>query len=143
MLLTVKRTNFTEESTIGELFIDGKFFCYTLEDKDRGLTDSMSLAEIKLRKIFGVTCIPYGKYKVLLTMSPKFGKVLPLIEGVKGYDGIRIHTGNTAKDSLGCLLVGNKRVYNQLFESTNAMRDLMIKLSEVAEKEEITIEFIK
>jgi len=140
MLLTVKRTNFTEESTIGELFIDGKFFCYTLEDKDRGLTDSMSLAEIKLRKIFGVTCIPYGKYKVVLSMSPKFGKILPEIQGVKGYSGIRIHTGNTAKDSLGCLLVGKKKAFNQIFESTAAMRELMLLLDKA---NDVWIEFVK
>jgi len=140
MLLTVKRTNFTEESTIGELFIDGKFFCYTLEDKDRGLTDSMSLAEIKLRKIFGITCIPYGKYKVVLSMSPKFGKILPEIQGVKGYSGIRIHTGNTAKDSLGCLLVGKKKAFNQIFESTAAMRELMLMLDKA---NDAWIEFVK
>ena len=140
MLLTVKRTNFTEESTIGELFIDGKFFCYTLEDKDRGLTDSMSLAEIKLRKIFGVTCIPYGKYKVVLSMSPKFGKILPEIQGVKGYSGIRIHTGNTAKNSLGCLLVGKKKAFNQIFESTAAMRELMLLLDKA---NDVWIEFVK
>ena len=140
MLLTVKRTNFTEDSTIGELFIDGKFFCYTLEDKDRGLTDSMSLAEIKLRKIFGITCIPYGKYKVVLSMSPKFGKVLPEIQGVKGYSGIRIHTGNTAKDSLGCLLVGKKKAFNQIFESTAAMRELMLLLDKA---NDVWIEFVK
>ena len=140
MLLTVKRTNFTEESTIGELFIDGKFFCYTLEDKDRGLTDSMSLAEIKLRKIFGITCIPYGKYKVVLSMSPKFGKILPEIQGVKGYSGIRIHTGNTAKDSLGCLLVGKKKAFNQIFESTAAMRELMLLLDKA---NDVWIEFVK
>jgi len=140
MEIKVKRIQFTDESTIGEMFINGKFQCYTLEDKDRGLMDSMSLAEIKVRKIFGVTCIPYGKYRVVLSMSPKFGKVLPEIQGVKGYSGIRIHTGNTAKDSLGCLLVGKKRAYNQIFESTAAMRELMLLLDKA---NNVEIEFVK
>lgn len=129
MNLTLKRTDFTEQSTIGELSIDGKFFCYVLEDKDRGLTAEMSNIIINTKKIFGVTAIPYGTYKVVLSMSNRFKRLLPEIQNVKGYEGVRIHRGNTAEDSLGCLIVGNKKAYNTVFESTKAEEALIKKLT--------------
>lgn len=141
MKLQLKRTDFTDKSTIGDLYIDGKFFCYVLEDKDRGLTSEMPLVIIQGKKLFGITAIPYGTYTVELSMSNRFKRLLPAILGVKGYEGIRIHRGNTAADSLGCLIVGNKKAYDTVFEST-ACETLLVEKLKTA-KDKITLEIIK
>lgn len=87
-------------------FGDGRHYCNCLEDTDRGLTQSMSLSKIKEIKIKGRTAIPSGKYEILITYSPKYKRNMPLVNNVPGYEGIRIHAGNTAKDTEGCLLFG-------------------------------------
>ena len=92
--------------TLGLLFVDGKFFCHTLEDEDRLLTQDMPILRIGKIKVYGQTAIPYGKYSVQVTMSPRFKRLLPAVTPVKGFVGIRIHAGNTEQDSLGCILVG-------------------------------------
>lgn len=143
MNLILKRTDFTDKSTIGELTINGKFICYVLEDKDRGLKDSMDVKEIAMLKLYGVTAIPYGTYKVDLTMSARFKKILPILYKVKGYEGIRIHSGNTAEHSLGCLIVGRKKGVDKVSESLLAMGDLMSILEHVPVNEEITITITK
>ena len=130
MNLLLKRFQFTDISTIGKLYVDGNFICYTLEDKDRGLNQNMSLLEIKAKKIFGITAIPYDDYKVKLTMSNRFGRLMPEVLNVKGYSGIRIHRGNTAADSLGCPIVGFKFDKNTVYESTAAEAALMRLLNE-------------
>jgi hypothetical protein len=129
MKLELQRTTYTDISTIGKLFIDGKFFCYTLEDKDRGLLDSMNLLTIKARKIFGVTAIPKGKYNLTVSMSNRFRRFLPEIHNVKGYEGIRIHRGNYAGDSLGCIIVGARIGVDAVFESTTTETALVRLLS--------------
>jgi len=143
MNLILKRTDFTDKSTIGELTINGKFICYVLEDKDRGLKDSMDVKEIAMLKLYGVTAIPYGTYKVDLTMSARFKKILPILYKVKGYEGIRIHSGNTAEHSLGCLIVGRKKGIDKVSESLLAMGDLMSILEHIPDSEEITITIVK
>lgn len=90
----------------GERFGDGKKWCSVLEDEDRGLTSDMTVQEIRSLKVAGKTAIPRGIYKCHITYSPKFKRMLPLLQGVKGYSGIRIHSGNTASDTEGCLLPG-------------------------------------
>lgn len=92
----------------GKRFGDGKKYCNALEDEDRGLTSDMSVDEILAvkNKHKGQTAIPRGRYKVTITYSPRFKKDMPLLNAVKGFTGIRIHSGNTAKDSEGCLLIG-------------------------------------
>ena len=114
MKLELIRETFTDESTIGRLFIDGKFFCYTLEDKDRGLDQNMPLAVIKSQKVYGQTAIPYGTYKVIVTPSVRLKRTLPLLVNVPGYEGIRIHKGNTASDSLGCIILGSSKDVNRV-----------------------------
>ena len=101
--------------TIGKLYVNGQFFSNTLEDKDRGLTSSMSTDEINKKKVYGETAIPTGTYEVIMTVSGRFaarpwgkkynGKV-PELLNVKGFAGVRIHPGNKATDTLGCILVG-------------------------------------
>lgn len=92
--------------SIGVLCIDGQRICETLEDEDRGLHADMSLSDIKAHKIKGETAIPTGTYRITCTYSPRFKKNLPLLNSVPGYDGVRIHSGNKAKDTEGCILCG-------------------------------------
>jgi hypothetical protein len=133
MKLELIRKEFTDKSTIGELYINGKFFCFTLEDKDRGLQSTDPLILINTKKIWGETAIPYGTYEVKLTMSNRFKRVLPILLNVKGYTGVRMHRGNTVEHSHGCPLVGYKKAYNTIFESTKAENDLMKELSKATE----------
>ena len=127
MNLELTRTNFTEMSTIGELRINGKFLCFTLEDAVRD------------KKIYGKTAIPYGKYEVEITFSPRFQKYLPLIKDVPNYSGVRIHTGNTAQDTEGCILVGISKGYDFIGGSRKAFALLMDKIK----GQKLTIEIRK
>lgn len=95
MILTLKRYQTKEGTTLGRLFAGSTFLCYTLEDAIRDV------------KVFGETAIPAGTYQITLTMSPRFGRMLPLVNNVPGYTGVRIHPGNTKKDTEGCILPGD------------------------------------
>ena len=128
MKLKVVREIKNDVCTIGSLFINDVFFCYTLEDKDRGLKQSDSLLFIQAKKIFGLTAIPSGFYKLTVNQSPKFKRMLPRILDIKGFDGVLLHRGNSAHDSLGCILVGYKKGDNSIFESTKAETDLVNRL---------------
>jgi hypothetical protein len=128
MELVLKREVFTDESTIGTLSIDGIKECFILEDKDRGLTDTMPLAEIVATKVYGKTAIPYGRYEIDWTMSARFKVFMPILLKVKGYEGIRVHKGNSEIDSLGCLLCGTKKASNRITESTIATNKLYAKI---------------
>lgn len=92
--------------SIGILSVNGQRICETLEDEDRGLCMTDKLESVKARKIKGQTAIPVGTYQVVWSYSPRFKKMLPLLMGVPGYEGIRIHVGNRAKDTEGCILCG-------------------------------------
>lgn len=107
-----------ESCTQGTLTVDGEFAAFTLEDVVRGAGE----------KIPGDTAIPEGRYKVIITHSPRFGKELPLLLNVPNFEGVRIHSGNTAKDTEGCILVGRKRVPNAVQESRAAFDELFRKL---------------
>lgn len=139
MDLLLKRETFTEKSTISSLFINGVFECYVLEDTDRGLDFKMQLAEIEKLKVYAETAIPYGSYEIRITMSNRFKRLLPILIGVKGYEGIRIHTGNTAVDTHGCLLPARKKGINSVSESTLAFNQLFTKLQNAKDKIYITI----
>ena len=109
MTLLLKRIALRDTYTIGKLYIDGQYTCDTIEDKVRDLS--------KEKKVYGETAIPYGTYKVRWTYSPKFKKYMPLIEDVPYFAGIRIHSGNTAKDSLGCIIVGENKQKGMVLNS--------------------------
>lgn len=112
MIIKVYRLYKKKGYTISRVYIngvrfgDGKNWCYILEDEDRGLYNSMDESAIKRQKVPGQTAIPYGTYEVTITYSPRFKRTLPLLNGVKAFSGIRIHSGNTAADTEGCLLPG-------------------------------------
>lgn len=134
--------------------MDGLRFCETLEDKDRGLKQTDSLSYIKSRKVYQETAIPKGTYKVAMNItSPKYsasawywklcqGKV-PRLLNVPGWDGVLIHTGNTALDTAGCCLVGRNTKVGQLTESKATFEKLYKKMKAAYDKgEEITIEIV-
>jgi len=128
MELRVLRKWKKSDYTIGQLFIDGQLFCNTLEDKGRGLSDSMTVEEIKKLKVQNKTAIPTGTYTVTLNVaSPKFGKKqfyidtckgkVPRLLNVKGYDGILVHVGdgsNGQYKTAGCILVGKNTIVGGL-----------------------------
>jgi hypothetical protein len=128
MELQVKRTDFSEESTIGELWVNGGFECYTLEDKVRPV------------KIAGKTAIPSGRYEVIINFSQRFQKQLPLLLNVPNYEGVRIHSGNTAANTEGCILVGETKTENFVGESRWAFNRLLEKLKAASETEKIFME---
>ena len=130
MRLTLIRIANRPTYCIGKLYLDGKWFCDVIEDTDRGLDDSMTEAEILKRKVKGETAIPTGIYQVLLTYSPKYKRIMPLISNVKGYSGIRIHSGNTSKDTEGCLIVGKNTKVGMVTDSRNTYNALFKRLNQ-------------
>lgn len=140
MDLKLKRIFRGDKYTIGHLYIDGDYYCDVLEDVDRGLTDDMSEEEIKRIKIYGKTAIPTGRYKVEVTYSPKFKRYLPILLNVKGFTGIRIHSGNTPEDTLGCLLVGYNKEKGKVLNSRVTSDKLTALLRNCEEEIHITIE---
>lgn len=135
MKLKIERRWRKNDYTIGILYVDGVRFCETIEDKDRGLYQWQGEEYIKTQKVYGETAIPQGVYKVVLSYSPKFsnktfykaiaGSLLPEIKNVKGFSGIRIHCGNTANDSLGCILVGENKKVGKVLNSQATYKRLM------------------
>lgn len=119
---------------IGKLYIDGVYQCDTIEDTDRGLDDKMDEKDILKKKIKGETAIPTGVYPVYITWSPKYKKPMPLIDKVKGYSGIRIHSGNTSKDTEGCLIVGKNKEVGKVLESRKTYNALFKILTETKER---------
>ena len=142
MNLVVKRNVFTDTSTIGELWVNGTFFCYTLEDKDRGLIQTQPITEIAQKKLFGKTAIPLGKYDLALTFSNRFQKYMPQVLNVPCFEGIRIHSGNNSEQTDGCLLVGMKKGENVILESKTAFNTLMSMLKTNEKKMKMTIEYV-
>lgn len=120
MELLLKREWLNDECSIGELYINGVFECFTLEDKDRGLTQSMPLAQIQKTKVYGKTAIPIGRYPVVIQFSQAHQKELPTLRNVPDYGGVEMHCGNTDVDTLGCILVGQLRGQNSIQNSVKA-----------------------
>ena len=127
--------------TIGRMEINGLYFCDTLEDTDRGLRESMTEDEIAALKVKGATAIPTGTYRIdMQTRSPRFGRVLPRLVSVKGYTGVLIHSGNTAADTEGCILVGENRERGKVLNSRATLESLLVFLRAAqAEGEEIEL----
>ena len=152
MKLTVERRWKMATYTIGRLYVDGEYFCNTLEDTDRGLKQDHHKEYIRIRKVYGETAIPTGTYGVTLNVtSPKYAAVswywqlcrgkMPRLLNVPGFDGILIHPGNTALDTLGCILVGKNTKVGQLTESKATFKAIYKILKAAADRgEEITIE---
>lgn len=128
MKLTLKRNPSSEKSTQGELFYNGIHQCWTLEDVVRD------------KKIYAQTAIPAGTYEVVISYSNRFKRLLPLLLNVPNFTGVRIHSGNTAQDTEGCILVGNKKGADSVLESRAAFNALFAKMK--SEKSKMFIEII-
>lgn len=150
MELLLKRIAKNSTYTIGKLYIDNEYFCDTLEDPDRGLTNSDSLQNILKKKIYGETAIPTGTYKITMdVVSPRFknrvwakpysGKVPRLIDTI-GFEGILIHPLNQASESLGCIGVGKNTIKGKITDSVNTFYSLMKEL--LKDKDNITITIV-
>ena len=134
MKLILHRQIFSDKSSVGTLYVNGLKECHTLEDRDRHLEDGGE-------KVYGETAIPRNTYKVVITYSNRFKQPMPLLVDVPGFEGIRIHPGNTDQNTEGCILVGVGIGQDRLYNSRQAYERLFNKL-EAAEAlgEEITIE---
>jgi hypothetical protein len=143
MELLIKRLWKTDSYSGGKLWINGKYFSFTIEDADRGLSDNMDVKDILKVKKQNITAIPTGRYQVAMTYSNRFKRYMPQVLGVKGFEGIRIHVANKATDVEGCIglayedssdgFAGNSRTACIEFEK-------QIKLIERKEKIWLTIE---
>jgi hypothetical protein len=122
MDLLLKRKWYTDRSTIGELWRDGTFECFTLEDVVRP-------AGVKVP---GRTAIPAGRYQVQVTFSNRFQRQMPLLLNVPNFAGVRIHCGNTDKDTEGCILVGRNRLTDAIGRSREAYAALFPRIDEAA-----------
>lgn len=150
MELRLKRIAKKETYTIGRLYADGKYVCDTIEDRDRGLSQSLPVSVNVAKKRKGMTAIPTGRYRVTLDVqSPKFSKYksydwckgyLPRLINVPAYEGILIHAGNTAQNTEGCLLVGENKVVGKVLNSMATLKKLYDVLKGAKDSIYITIE---
>jgi hypothetical protein len=126
MKILLKRIFKGEDYTIGHIYINGQYFADSLEDTVRDV------------KIKGKTAIPAGKYLILMTYSNRFKKIMPLLIDVPGFEGVRIHSGNTPEDTEGCILVGKNTIKGQLTSSRIYTR-MLYDLLKSSENNEIEI----
>ena len=150
MKIVIKREVYRETYTIGKLYIDNDFFCWTLEDKDRGLTQNMSVEQIKSMKVYGETAIPVGEYEITLdVVSPKFSKYkfymntckgkLPRLLDVKGFEGVLIHCAEGYKGAellQGCIGVGKNTIVGGLTDCKSTFVKLYKELNSAKERGE-------
>lgn len=142
MELLLERKWCKSEYTIGRLYVNGEFYCNTLEDtvRDINKNGTFDCGEFKIK---GHTAIPYGEYEVIVNYSPKFKRELPRLLNVPHFEGILIHRGNTHKDSSGCVLVGENKKKGMVLNSTKYELELTRILKEAtSRKEKITIKII-
>ena len=148
--LSIKRIAAKIDYTIGRLYVNGKLFCDTLENTDRGLDQKMTLEELQKRKVYGKTAIPTGTYRVTMNRkSPKFSKIdyykdfcggyMPRLLQVPGFEGVLIHRGNREDATEGCLLVGDNTSKGGLSNSKVRWEDLMEKYLIPAKENKIPI----
>ena len=148
MEILLERTYNNGLYCIGHLYVNGAYFCDTIEDTDRGLTDAMPIEEIRRRKVYRCTAIPAGKYKITLSvLSPKFYQksyyrqfckgFMPRLLNVKGFEGILIHKGVNQDSSAGCIIVGWNKVKGQVVDSQKAFEGLYQKMKQASNKGEI------
>ena len=140
MRILVERFRFTPNSTTGRLYIDGKPTCFTLEDVVREVPGK----PVDSWKVNGKTAIPYGEYKVSMSFSGRFQKMLPILFDVPGFAGVRIHAGNTSADTEGCILLGLGLAEDSVVQSRAAMAAVQPLIEQaVAKKEPITLKIVK
>ena len=134
MEIKLIRQIFTESSTIGSLYINNVFICFSLEDSDRRLENKTIKS-----KLYGISAVPRGTYELILNYSNKFKRPLPLLLNVPYFKGIRIHSGNTPADTFGCILCGSQFAKDKLLKSKLAFNKLFSIISKAHNKEKIFI----
>jgi hypothetical protein len=122
MILSIRRDQFAPDFTLGMFLIDGVYFGEICEDTDRKL-------EAGGEKQYGRTAIPRGRYKIVLSRSQRFGKIMPEVLSVPGFSGVRIHGGNHAADTLGCPLLGAIRTANGVRDCAAINQELINKIA--------------
>lgn len=130
MRLKVIRDDETPERSLGKLYADDSYICETCEDADRHMEDGGE-------KVNGQTAIPRGLYKVVNSYSHRFRKILPEVIGVPGFSGVRIHGGNSAADTLGCILVGRVRTENGIANCAATVQRIIDMIDNAEEHGEI------
>lgn len=141
MKLKLKRVALRDTYTIGRLYVDGEYFCDTLEDKVRDLNKN-GVFDNGEKKVYGETAIPYGIYEVKWTYSNRFKKYMPLLMDVPSFNGVRIHSGNTNKDTLGCILVGQNKEVGKVLNSRATINKLYPLIKAACKAGKVTIEVI-
>lgn len=142
MNIKVVRKYFKDKYTIGDMFIDGKWFCNTLEDKNRDLNKNGKFDNGE-KKVYGETCIPFGKYDVKVTYVAKFKRELPWLQNVPNFTGILIHNGVTHEHTLGCILVGENKERGKLLNGKKYDIELTKRCKESLKKgDKVIIEII-
>jgi len=135
MKMKLVRNKGTAEFTEGKLYVDGEFECFTVEDAIRVGT-----------KVYGKTAIPPGTYNIVMTPSNRFKKILPEIQNVPGFTGVRIHAGNDSGDTEGCIIVGAINTSDNddwVGSSVVAMKRLLPQIVDaLALKEKVTLEIV-
>lgn len=139
MELKLERIARKSTYTIGKMYINGEYFCDTIEDVDRGLKQTDDLNKISSVKVKGQTAIPTGEYIVTKTFSTRFKRNMYLLNNVPGFEGIRIHAGNTEKDTEGCLILGKNKAVGKVLESRDTVNAFEKILDKVISKEQICI----
>lgn len=139
MKLTLKRIALRSTYTIGRLYVDGKYFCDTLEDTVRDLNKNGKFDNGE-KKVYGKTAIPYGTYEIKWTYSPRFKKYTPQLMNVPSFEGIRIHSGNTSSDTEGCLILGENKQVGKVLNSRATINKFYPIIKKACSKGKVTIE---
>lgn len=139
MKLTLKRIALRSTYTIGRLYVDGNYFCDTLEDTVRDLNKNGKFDNGE-KKVYAKTAIPYGTYEIKWTYSPRFKKYTPQLMNVPSFAGIRIHAGNTSADTEGCLLLGENKKVGMVLNSRATINKFYQLIKEACSKGKVTIE---
>jgi hypothetical protein len=137
--LTLYRKWYTALTTIGELYINGTKFCFVLEDVCRDLNRDGDLKDAGEIKVDGKTCIPAGRYQVIIDRSTRFKKDMPLLINVPGFGGIRIHNGNYAGDTDGCLLLGSSKSADFVGNSRDTFDRFFLRLKALLKTHKVYI----
>lgn len=133
MKIQLERVQLDPDVTIGALACDGEFVCWVCEDTVREVPG----VPVEKWKIPGKTAIPAGSYRVEVTMSARFKRMLPILIAVPGFEGVRIHPGNTAADTEGCLLPGRIRLGKSVGQSVLAFNDVFARINEAIRRREV------
>ena len=139
MKLTLKRIALRSTYTIGRLYVDGNYFCDTLEDTVRDLNKNGKFDNGE-KKVYAKTAIPYGTYEIKWTYSPRFKKYTPQLINVPSFEGIRIHAGNSSTDTEGCLLLGENKKVGMVLNSRATINKFYPLIKEACSNGKVTIE---